>query len=597
MKISKIKFILLSAIALPLLIAACSGGGGVTSQPLSGTVAVGAPISGAVINLIDSTGKIIDIGTSAGDGTFHVPDISDLKAPILVKTTSSAGGSQYVYYGIVMDKTNGVANVTPLTDAILSQSIGNRSSSLTKNPTMDLANINIANLNATTENIVSVISNIMEQIQIGSTSGFNPFTSPFKADGESAADKVNDLVRFDTAITPSGVKTDLVDKSGIGGIVTVTSNVTPDKLPAVSSTISEINPKYLKILIDGLNDSISTSQKINSSLLDDQFDSGFLMDGMNKPAMLNFFRVKKLTMFLNSKFVNPIITSCNEQYQCQMSTTLITSGQDNGGIDLPVKYYPSERKFLLYGNQYKYKAKITSSLNKYTDSQEISTYSTELDFKILNQADPSYYKTARVTFVRKGGVPDKIYNFKLKPADCDPASSSYKGMPLNDNTTNCITWDILDSMSQSLLNSINEKIKLGNYIIKVEAWSDYLKLTIPDVVVIPQNQLLITTDRLSSDGYPNIVFKTGDGNELPHLYIENAEDFVITGTLCISSADWCSKSNLQGHTTADSDLTGLLPKKYYAKSNDGWAIGEIPKSYFIHVKDKANRDMMISRGN
>ena len=61
---------------------ACGGGGGGSASNLtgntsgsSGTIAVGAPLSGAVVTYLDKNGKTLS-ATAADDGTYTISDIS-----------------------------------------------------------------------------------------------------------------------------------------------------------------------------------------------------------------------------------------------------------------------------------------------------------------------------------------------------------------------------------------------------------------------------------------------------------------------------------------------------------------------------------------
>ena len=56
-----------------------------------------------------------------------------------------------------------------------------------------------------------------------------------------------------------------------------------------------------------------------------------------------------------------------------------------------------------------------------------------------------------------------------------------------------------------------------------------------------------------------------------------------------------SSTTPPAHTTVSMPNNTRLPSKYSAKSSDGWQAGEQAKSFFIHVIDKAGRDMMVQK--
>lgn len=108
-----------------LLVSACgSSGGGGGSTTLKGTAAAGAPIIGKV-TIKDSTTpvakeKTVDIVA----GTYTV-DVSDLKAPYMVRADGYVGGNEYHLYSAATQEDVGhTVNITPLTDLIVANIAG-----------------------------------------------------------------------------------------------------------------------------------------------------------------------------------------------------------------------------------------------------------------------------------------------------------------------------------------------------------------------------------------------------------------------------------------------------------------------------------------
>ena len=107
----------LSIMTLGLILAGCGGGsGGVSSEVVSGTAAVGAPLSGQV-SLKDSSTPVLQKSTVIGsDGTYAI-DVTGMKAPYVLQATGSADGSQYKLLSFAVGA--GTANINPLTNAIV----------------------------------------------------------------------------------------------------------------------------------------------------------------------------------------------------------------------------------------------------------------------------------------------------------------------------------------------------------------------------------------------------------------------------------------------------------------------------------------------
>ncbi|MGY4831503.1 hypothetical protein ACVNIS_23230 [Sphaerotilaceae bacterium SBD11-9] len=104
------------------LLTACGGGGSSSPETpaapanqLSGTVAVGAPITGGKLRVLDVSGAVVasDI-TVADDGSYAVPTLSGT-GPYRIEACGYAGPNYQCIYSVVQGP--GTGNVTPLTSA------------------------------------------------------------------------------------------------------------------------------------------------------------------------------------------------------------------------------------------------------------------------------------------------------------------------------------------------------------------------------------------------------------------------------------------------------------------------------------------------
>ncbi|MGB9080753.1 MAG: fibronectin type III domain-containing protein [Desulfuromonadaceae bacterium] len=112
----------LSMMTLGLVLAGCGGNsGGVSAKVVSGTAAVGAPLSGQV-SLKDSSAPALQKSTVIGsDGTYAI-DVTGMKAPYVLQAAGSADGVNYKLHSFA-DGT-GTANINPLSDIIVASAAG-----------------------------------------------------------------------------------------------------------------------------------------------------------------------------------------------------------------------------------------------------------------------------------------------------------------------------------------------------------------------------------------------------------------------------------------------------------------------------------------
>jgi len=115
--------IALSLMTFGLVLAGCGGGdsgggapGAVSKEVVSGTAAVGAPLSGQV-SLKDSASPPLQKSTViASDGSFSI-DVTGMKAPYVLQAKGSADGTDYKLHSFA--EGPGTANINPLTNAIV----------------------------------------------------------------------------------------------------------------------------------------------------------------------------------------------------------------------------------------------------------------------------------------------------------------------------------------------------------------------------------------------------------------------------------------------------------------------------------------------
>ena len=129
---------LLLSLLAALALVACGGGGGGTSDStstglasepvLSGVAAVGAPLGGATITVIDSKGTALGTTTAhAADGSYSLKlSTKNISGAVLVQAKGlDATGTPVLLHSVVATPAvTMTANITPLSDAVLALALG-----------------------------------------------------------------------------------------------------------------------------------------------------------------------------------------------------------------------------------------------------------------------------------------------------------------------------------------------------------------------------------------------------------------------------------------------------------------------------------------
>jgi hypothetical protein len=574
-------------------ITSCGGGGNstvsISSPSLKGVVAVGAPVSGAQISLIDANGTTVDGGVTGSDGSYTISSIGSLTPPLLISATATIAGRSTTYYSVLtsFNTTTNIANVTPITDAALTQAVGKSLAEIANTSTSEIKNISATSVTTALQKIVTSLSDILNQITSSMASSFDPIKTEFVADGKNGADKINDLISVNKIMTASGVEVDLIDKSNSVGVVTVTSSSAPPKLPKLPDVVISTSIEYLGDFIKNANASLADASSFDGNFLTDMFDSNYKSNCANKTTTLSQIRGVSRSYYLGAKLTGLSVDSCSGNI-CQVSLTATTSAGSVITLQDKLKLDTTQNKFLWYGNQSPFKATFESS---YSYNPDTGVFGSGIVFKLQNPCDESKYQSGVVTLQSGNTAPDFTQNL-VKKAACPPTMYHYNGLPFDDgNVANCGT-SIDTTNNQALVTQINEKINQGNYLAVFTAHTSINRSDVtPDVYRMQINKPISSTIRLNADAFPKIVLNSGTG--LPCAQISNADDFSIGGTLCIS-AD--TNSCTYGNTKTTSKMFDPIPlfKKYCALASDGWVNGDTINKYYFHVIDKAGRDLHVS---
>lgn len=235
-----------SLMTLGLMIAGCGGGsGGVSSEVVSGTAAVGAPLSGQV-SLKDSASPPQQKSTViASDGTFSI-DVTGMKAPYVLQANGSADGVTYKLNSF--SEGSGTANINPLSDVIVASAAGDDNpSDVYEHSDSDKNHKIKTNLAKTVSILLNKLEPLLKQYSANHT---NPITSRYivnHIDLDDMFDKVSitvsngilSIVNKKThAVIFTGKISDIANGIFDGGALppTGTAPATPTGLTAVGGT-------------------------------------------------------------------------------------------------------------------------------------------------------------------------------------------------------------------------------------------------------------------------------------------------------------------------------------------------------------------------
>jgi hypothetical protein len=76
---------------------------GVSTTPLGGVAAVGAPLAGATVILVDAAGTT-KTATADAEGAYTFDDVGAMTAPFLLKASGVVGGEEQTIYSALDEK-------------------------------------------------------------------------------------------------------------------------------------------------------------------------------------------------------------------------------------------------------------------------------------------------------------------------------------------------------------------------------------------------------------------------------------------------------------------------------------------------------------
>jgi hypothetical protein len=406
-------------------------------------VAIGAPLPDAQVTLKDANGKTLT-ATADGSGAFVFRDITGVVAPLMLKATGTAGATAYTLYSaadkVPAASAAAVVNVTPITDSVVSQTLGAISPELAFSNPATIKELNTTKLAQAKAKLVAVMKEVLTALGEDAAK-VDLFTTAFAANN-SGLDKLLDLVEVQVLATETGSDIRLADKSsGMASIVSSTDSQTTVKpLPKPSADLVNLNTASVRQLLASFNALTGSQGQIQSAAMRDLFDPDFLMHGLDRAAFLARFWRSDVDNILNQKMLDSVIGACEAASKVCQLTVAAQNAADVERIELPVKQ-GSDGKWRFYGDRSQFRFEFKPGLQaEYSVRQAVSRLSQASTGVTLWIPLESALESATVSTSNDNGRTwAKSFDLKAKPAcrdrlalDDGNASNCSNFFPVND---------------------------------------------------------------------------------------------------------------------------------------------------------------------
>ncbi len=164
-------------VSVGAVLSGCGGTDPISPQVVVGVAATGAPLAGQVSLRDSSTASKEKSTVIGGDGSFAI-DVTDMKAPFMLKATGVVDGVSRTMYSFASGP--GVANINPLSSAAVASAAG------IDNPAAVYEGADEATMErvrlALPMNVEALQTQLKPLLDVFSAAGTNPVTGDYKAD-------------------------------------------------------------------------------------------------------------------------------------------------------------------------------------------------------------------------------------------------------------------------------------------------------------------------------------------------------------------------------------------------------------------------------
>jgi len=363
-----------------------SSGGATASSALSGTVAVGAPMLNATLTVMGANGQ--SVSTAVDDsGSYANLNVTALTAPYRLQACGQADGQYVCYYAVV--QSIGVADVTPLTDAVVALALGTDASALFT------GSVPSASALASSEaSLRNYLGPLLAAAGVSSTGDFA--TLPFTAD-HTGMDKVLDAVKITTGHNNSAMYVQMEGVLGYGNAYVDSQGNQSGSLDG-SALVNgmSVNLTGISTIFSGLNSAVgSGSLSACESTISAQvpFDGAFSLElndtqltAATAPAALCSFA--STNGLLGGKVANPALQSCDfggTDKFCTVDFDLSNGTLDLQGAEMTVVLRQNATTWTLLGNENPYGIQVGSAVSRSLNvdvPNSQPTYTRNLSFDI-----------------------------------------------------------------------------------------------------------------------------------------------------------------------------------------------------------------------
>ena len=383
------------------LLAACGGGGGGSSASgggggattLSGTVAVGAPISSATITIKGANGATVS-ATAGDDGRFSGVDLSGLTAPYRIEACGLVDGAQSCYYA--MAGAAGVANVTPLSHAALALAHGG-------DPADAFASNSPPSLSSVTSRMDTLRDALAPVLTAaGLSASVDLATLDFDAD-HTGLDKVLDAVKVSTGQSGGhamvqmegriGAGNFLIDDSSSQGSGTLTgSNLSVD-LSGIGTVFDALSTAVGQATISACASTMTSAAILDSNfklLMGDDNGGVAVLTASNMPTTI--CTLASDGGLLGGHVAHPVLHDCdfsgNDKY-CTVGFDIVHAGVVLDAAELAVVHRQGSTGWQLVGQPSSYQIHVNASVQR--------------TVRVNASASPQYYRAISFDILASDG--------------------------------------------------------------------------------------------------------------------------------------------------------------------------------------------------
>lgn len=262
-----------------VFLAACGGGGGTsttTPTTLSGTAAAGAALVGNV-TIKDANGNIKTVPIGAGGG--YTVDVSDMKAPFIIRASGTVGGRTYVIHSVATDASQTV-NVTPLTDLIVANIAGQLASNFFDTP--DVQKLTSSAITEQQEVLKQRLQTVLTAL--GVDAAVDLLHTQFSAD-HTKLDAALDVLRvsIDSTTNTATITNVITQEKITDDLKSKTDNTSLSDTTNLKTAVTDVQAivAAMKVFSDKFTTALPKESDISS-----MFDAGFLHGDRNKTEFI-----------------------------------------------------------------------------------------------------------------------------------------------------------------------------------------------------------------------------------------------------------------------------------------------------------------------